>query len=264
MSLELPIARDYGLGDLRPLLSDITATVLVQAADTEAETAFMLDVARTSAGLVRGVVGWTDLASPRAPAHIAELADDPLLKGLRPMLQDIEDTSWILRPAVHPALEVMVRYGVRFDALLKPRHLPVIGELAQRHPDLPVVIDHAAKPDIANGHFQPWASPRTYAVRVGPLSQRDRGDAVLGQRDPEHALSRKAVGSCGAGSAAFLNDRAGRPAACYDIRPCGPLDSLALFQPTAVYRGLNLRQVQVRPGLQRAAAPWIFGPLEAA
>ena len=47
-----------------PLLGDITATVLVQAADTEAETAFMLDVARGSAGLVRGVVGWTDLASP--------------------------------------------------------------------------------------------------------------------------------------------------------------------------------------------------------
>ena len=54
MSPELPIARDYGLDDLRPLLGAITATVLVQAADTEAETAFMLDAARRSAGLVRG------------------------------------------------------------------------------------------------------------------------------------------------------------------------------------------------------------------
>src|SRR5258708_39117509 len=78
MSPELSIARDYGLDDLRPLLGDITATVLVQAADTEAETAFMLDVARTSTGLVRGVVGWTDLALPRAPARIADLAADPL------------------------------------------------------------------------------------------------------------------------------------------------------------------------------------------
>jgi L-fuconolactonase len=30
--------------------------------------------------------------------------------------------------------------------------------LCARHPDLPVVIDHAAKPDIAGGAFAPWAS----------------------------------------------------------------------------------------------------------
>ena len=108
LSPDLPIARDYGLDDLRPLLGDITATVLVQAADSEAETAFMLDVARGSAGLVRGVVGWTNLASPGAPARIAELAADPLLKGLRPMLQDIDDTAWILRPAVQLALAAML------------------------------------------------------------------------------------------------------------------------------------------------------------
>ena len=77
LSPELSIARDYGLDDLRPLLGGITATVLVQAAPTEAETAFMLDVARASAGLVQGVVGWTDLAAPSAPARIAELTQVP-------------------------------------------------------------------------------------------------------------------------------------------------------------------------------------------
>src|SRR5262249_21135270 len=69
LSSDMSIARDYRLDDLRPLLGDITGTVLVQAADTEAETAFMLDVARGSEGLVRGVVGWTDLASPDSPAR---------------------------------------------------------------------------------------------------------------------------------------------------------------------------------------------------
>jgi len=173
MSPELPIARDYGLDDLRPLLGDIAATVLVQAADTEAETAFMLEVARSSAGLVRGVVGWTDLASPNAPARIAELGipepgGEPLLRGLRPMLQDIDDTGWILLPAVQPALAAMARHGLRFDALLKPRHLPLMPELARRHPDLAVVIDHAAKPDIANGSFQPWAGHMARLARETP------------------------------------------------------------------------------------------------
>ena len=168
LSPELSIARDYGLDDLRPLLGDIAATVLVQAADSEAETAFMLDVARRSAGLVRGVVGWTDFLAPDAPTRVAELAKEPLLKGLRPMLQDIEDTEWILRHDVQPALAAMARHGLRFDALIKPRHLPRIGELARRHSDLAVVIDHAAKPDIANGHFRPWAGPMARLARETP------------------------------------------------------------------------------------------------
>jgi L-fuconolactonase len=168
MSPDLAIARDYGLDDLRPLLGDITATVLVQAADSEAETQFMLEVARGSTGLVQGVVGWTNLAAPNAPDRIAAFAREPLLKGLRPMLQDIEDTGWILLPAVQPALAAMARHGLRFDALLKPRHLSIIGELAQRHPELSVVIDHAAKPDIANEKFQPWAGHMARLARDTP------------------------------------------------------------------------------------------------
>jgi L-fuconolactonase len=91
-----------------------------------------------------------------------------LLKGQRPMLQDIDDTAWILRPTVQPALAAMARHGLRFDALVKPRHLAVIGELARRHPDLPVVIDHAAKPDIANGKLRPWADHMARLARETP------------------------------------------------------------------------------------------------
>jgi L-fuconolactonase len=154
----LPIHRDYALDDLRPLLNDITATVLVQAAPTEAETDFMLTVAHESHNLVRGVVGWTDLAAPHAAARVAAMAKSPLLKGLRPMLQDVADTDWILRPAVQPALVAMAQHGLRLDALIEPRHLPMLLSFAERHPRLPIVIDHAAKPAIAHGAFDTWAS----------------------------------------------------------------------------------------------------------
>jgi L-fuconolactonase len=154
---DLPICRDYGLADLRALLGDITATVLVQAAPTEAETGFLLCVARGSGGLVRGVVGWTDLSAPDAPARIAALARDPALLGLRPMLQDIAETGWILRDEIQPALHAMAAAGLRFDLLVQPRHLPLLPALCARHPGLRVVIDHGAKPAIATGRFQPWA-----------------------------------------------------------------------------------------------------------
>jgi L-fuconolactonase len=154
---DLPIHRDYTLDDLRPLLGDITATVLVQAAPTDAETDFLLMTAANSHGLVRGVVGWTDLAAPDAPTRVTQMAAAPMLKGLRPMLQDIADTDWILRPDVQPALAAMTACGLRFDALTQPRHLPNLLTLSARHPDLAIVIDHAAKPAIAQGVFDPWA-----------------------------------------------------------------------------------------------------------
>jgi L-fuconolactonase len=157
MTPDLPIYRDYGLDDLRPLLGDVTATVLVQAAATEAETAFMLDVAAGSGGLVRGVVGWTDFLSADAPAKIGALARSSLIKGLRPMLQDIAETGWILREELRPALAAMASAGLRLDLLVKPRHLPLLPDLATRFPELPMVIDHGGKPDIAGGVFQPWA-----------------------------------------------------------------------------------------------------------
>ena len=162
---DLPIHRDFTLADLQPLLGDITATVLVQAAPTDAETEFMLTVAAGSQGLVRGVVGWMDLTAPNATARIAELANVPLLKGLRPMLQDIADTDWILRTSVQPALMAMVDCGLRLDALIRPHHLPCLLSLAARHPGLRMVIDHAAKPAIAQDVFEPWASDIAHVAR---------------------------------------------------------------------------------------------------
>jgi L-fuconolactonase len=154
-----PIYRDFVLDDLRPLLAaeDIAATVLVQAAPTEAETRFLLEVARHSRGLVQGVVGWTDLASPAAIDAIASLAQDGLLKSVRPMLQDLADPDWIAKPQVQPALGALPQLGLRFDALVKPTNLRSLREMLERHPELEAVVDHCAKPDIAAGQWQPWA-----------------------------------------------------------------------------------------------------------
>lgn len=153
-----PIYRDVAVKDWQAQSAPlgVRGGVLVQAAATEAETHFLLAQADASPGVL-GVVGWVDMLAPDAPARIAALARHPRLKGLRPMLQDIADAQWILQPALAPALHAMVECGLVFDALVKPVHLPHIVTLARRHPDLRMVIDHAAKPDIAAGQWQPWA-----------------------------------------------------------------------------------------------------------
>ncbi|HEY5794666.1 MAG TPA: amidohydrolase family protein [Bosea sp. (in: a-proteobacteria)] len=145
-----PIHRDFGPDDLSPLLTrhGISSTILVQAAPTEAETRFLLDIAARTPFIV-GVVGWTDFDAPDVARRIAALAADPLLVALRPMVQDIADEGWLARPALSPAFEAMIAHDLVFDALLKPQHIPAALSLLARHPRLAVVIDHGAKPDLS-------------------------------------------------------------------------------------------------------------------
>ncbi|WP_411879911.1 amidohydrolase family protein [Polaromonas sp. YR568] len=153
-----PIYRDVAVADWQAQAEPlgITGGVLVQAAPTDAETQFLLAQADANPAVL-GVVGWVDMLASDAPARIEALARHPRLKGLRPMLQDIPDIEWILQPALEPALRAMAACGLVFDALIKSAHLPHILTLAGRHPELRMVIDHCAKPDIAAGEWQPWA-----------------------------------------------------------------------------------------------------------
>jgi L-fucono-1,5-lactonase len=152
-----PIYRDFDLSDMAPLLAaaGIDGTILVQAAPTEAETAFLLDIAQ-AAEVVRGVVGWIDFDAGDAADRIEALAGQELLVGLRPMVQDIVDDDWLLKPHLIPLLAAMARHRLVFDALVLPRHLPRLVQVVDRHPDLQFVLDHCAKPRLASRDVTAW------------------------------------------------------------------------------------------------------------
>src|SRR5579872_6828805 len=91
--LSLPLLyRDFGPADLLAATASepLESVVLVQSQPDERDTDWLLEVAAQTP-LVGAVVGWVDLASPEAPARIAQLAAFPKMRGLRPMLADIED-----------------------------------------------------------------------------------------------------------------------------------------------------------------------------
>ena len=152
-----PIDRDFLPRDFAPVCqaAGLAGTVLVQAAPSPAETDWLIARAQ-EAGLVRGVIGWTDLAAADAPAALALLAARPLLRGIRPMLQDMGERDWILRPEVEAGLRAMAVQGLVFDALVRADQIPVITRLALRHPDLRIVLDHCGKPDIAGNDLAGW------------------------------------------------------------------------------------------------------------
>jgi len=151
------IYRDFQPADLTPILDShaIEGTILVQAAPTRAETDYMLDIAAQHS-FVKGVVGWVDFENSHAPEHIARLAENPYLVGLRPMIQDIADPNWMLRPDLIPAFEALIAADLVFDALTLPAHLQTLSELLSRYPTMRVVIDHGSKPDIRAGTMDSW------------------------------------------------------------------------------------------------------------
>ena len=141
------IHRDFLPADLEPALAEagISRTILVQAADTDGETDFLLGIAAETP-FVAGVVGWVDLEDRASPDRIRELSGRPGFAGVRPMIQDIEDPGWMLRSDLAPALECLVELDLAFEALVRPIHLTPLREFLRRNPGLRVVVDHAAKP----------------------------------------------------------------------------------------------------------------------
>ena len=151
--------RDYAPQDLVPLLAawDIGQTVLVQAAPTIEETRYLLSLADDNE-FIGGVVGWVDLSSASAQQEIEQLANHPKFKGVRPMLQDLDDPDWIADPALAPAIDALLENDLSFDALILTQHIDPLREMLSRHPGLNAVVDHGAKPPIASGSTTEWAA----------------------------------------------------------------------------------------------------------
>ena len=152
------IRRDFLPADLLPKLrqASIGGTVLVQAAATDAETDFLLTLGDDTPWIL-GVVGWVDLWAEHAGRRIAALATHSKLVGIRATFTGETDEGWFLRPEIAPALEMLISHDLALDALLRTPHLAALRSLARRHPDLRIVVDHGAKPDIAGRAWQPWA-----------------------------------------------------------------------------------------------------------
>lgn len=162
------IVRDFMPDDLAPHLAAgaIDRTILVQAAPSEAETDFLLELAAQT-GFVAGVVGWIDFEAPNAVDRVRAAAARPRLLGLRPMVQDIADAGWLARADLDPVFDAIVETGLRFDALVRPANLAALGRRIARHPGLRVVIDHGAKPDIAGGELAGWREAMRALAAMG-------------------------------------------------------------------------------------------------
>lgn len=162
-----PLRRDFLPAELARLNGG-AEVIAVQAAPTEAETDYLLGLARRYPQIV-GVVGWCDLSDADAAGRLAHMAENRKLRGLRPMLQDLPQDDWIATTPDPIAIAVMLNLGLRFDALVTPRHLTALLAFHDLYPDLPIVIDHAAKPYLASGADAGWAAAMAGLAQSGQV-----------------------------------------------------------------------------------------------
>ena len=154
-----PIRRPYTEADLRAV-TPASATVLVQTVPSVEETLEFLGVAASSS-LVAGVVGWVDLTAPDIADRLASLRSSPggdALVGIRHQAQDEPDPRWLLRPEVVRGITAVAAAGLSYDLLVKPPQHAAAVELADAVPGVRLVLDHAGKPAIADGGYEPWAA----------------------------------------------------------------------------------------------------------
>lgn len=156
------IARPFGPDDLKPLLEQtgIDATVLVQTVSDVDETRELLRIAGEH-DFIAGVVGWVDLTDLFVSHTLDELKSGPngdRLVGIRHQVHDEPDDFWLAREDVQRGLGLVAEAGLVYDLLIRPEHLPLALTVAEDFPHLRLVIDHMAKPDIANGDIEAWSA----------------------------------------------------------------------------------------------------------
>ena len=151
------LKRDFLPQDLHPLLqsSGFDGCIAVQAHQTLEETRWLLELAGKHA-FIKGVVGWVDLCSADLLRQLETFANHPKFVGVRHMIQDEPDDEFILGAGFMNGIAQLRRFDLAYDLLIQPKHLRAAAQLVQKFPQQPFVLDHIAKPRIAQRLLSPW------------------------------------------------------------------------------------------------------------
>lgn len=168
--------------------AQIGLTIAVQAAPTLEETQWLYEQAQDKDSLVVGVVGWIDLEKNDVEAQLDSISN-PLLVAIRPMIQDITDDFWILKPNVMRNLKALASAGLTFDLLVRHHQLSNAFEALSKIPELTVVIDHLAKPNYTTvdsvwlKNMKNFASRENTFIKVSGLATE-----IVGKWEPKNFI----------------------------------------------------------------------------
>ena len=118
----------------------VTGTVVVEASAWPEDNQWVLDLAAEDSFLL-GLVGHIDPGTEEYAQHLDRYAANPLFCGIRVggnYLEDVEQGGFLAD------MERLAARDLELDALIGPDALAGVCELAQRLPELRIVINHVA------------------------------------------------------------------------------------------------------------------------
>ena len=153
------LRKDFLPSDLEPELQSngFEGCVAVQVRQTLEETRWLLELA-DAASFIVGVVGWVDLKSSRLRSDLQQITVNSKLVGVRHIVQSEPDDRFLLRRDFLDGVAMLEEFGLAYDILIYPRHLPVALELVRKLPKQRFVLDHLAKPAIKERELRGWAA----------------------------------------------------------------------------------------------------------
>jgi L-fuconolactonase len=151
------LQQDYLPHTLASTLSrnGVSGCVAVQADQSELETLFLIELAKTHS-IIKGVVGWIDLQKENVEERLQYFSRFPVVKGWRHIVQG-EPDDFLLRPAFQRGVQALQPYHYTYDVLIYPRQLKAALDFAGKFPEQKLVIDHCAKPGIRDKKIDEWA-----------------------------------------------------------------------------------------------------------
>ena len=161
------LKNDFLPQHLQPLLQQqqLDGCVTVQCETNTDEIHSMLQYAQQNS-FIKGVVGWIDFTLENVEKELEYFSQFPLLKGFRHVVQNEPDDRFLLRKDFCNGIAQLSKYNFTYDILIFPHQLPAAVEFAAMFPNQKFVLDHIAKPNIANGETEPW---RRYIIELGKL-----------------------------------------------------------------------------------------------
>ncbi len=173
------LQQDYLPEHLQPVLkrNEVDGVVAVQADQSELETHFLVEMAKTH-GFIKGVVGWIDLRGADIEERLAYFSQYPAIKGWRHIVQ-AEPDGFLADPAFLQGMKLLQQYGYTYDLLIREHQLTQAVDFARQLPEQPIVLDHLAKPAIHKKEFAAWekgirslaALPNVYCKLSGLLTE---------------------------------------------------------------------------------------------
>lgn len=136
--------------------NDIDGCVAVQASQTELETHFLVELAKTH-DIIKGVVGWIDFQNENIHERLKYFSQYRIIKGWRHVVQS-EPHDFLSRENFQTGIAALQSYNYTYDILIYHHQLKPALEFVSKFPDQKFVIDHCAKPDIANKKIDEWKS----------------------------------------------------------------------------------------------------------